>query len=71
MPKPTKEHIKIQKLVEEKKEIIFKTKDTEAQLVELKLKLKEQEADQKDADENAEKFSKLFNMVLSMIKKNS
>ena len=30
LPKPTKDHIKIQKLEEEKKEIIFKTEDTEA-----------------------------------------
>ena len=64
LPKSIKEHIKIQKLEEEKKEIIFKTKDTEAQLLELKLKLKELEADQKHADENALKLSKLFDMSI-------
>ena len=64
LPKSTKEHIKIQKIEEEKKEIIFKTKDTEDQLLELKLKLKELEADQKHADENALKLSKLFDMII-------
>ena len=58
LPKPTKDYIKIQKLEEEKKEIIFKTKNTETQLDELKLKLKELDADQKHTDENAGKLSK-------------
>ena len=54
--------MRIQKLEEEKKEIIFKAKDTEAQLLELKRKLKELEDDQKFADDNALKISKLFEL---------
>ena len=54
--------MRIQKLEEEKKEIIFKAKDTETQLLELKRKLKELEDDQKFADDNAEKLSKLFEL---------
>ena len=37
LPKPTKEQMKIQKLEEEKKEIIFKAKNTEAQLLNLRV----------------------------------
>ena len=62
LPKPTKDQMRIQKLEEEKKEIIFKAKDTETQLLELKRKLKELEDDQKFADDNAEKLSKLFEL---------
>ena len=62
LPKPTKDQMRIQKLEEEKKEIIFKAKGTETQLLELKRKLKELEDDQKFADDNAEKLSKLFEL---------
>ena len=60
MPKSTKEHIRIQKLEEEKKEIIFITNDTETQLLELKLKLKQLEAVQKHADETLKSSPNYF-----------
>ena len=64
LPKPTKDKLKIQQLVEERKELNIRDKDVEKELVELKIKLQNLEKDQIINDENAEKLNRLYQLGL-------
>ena len=66
IPKPTKDKIRMQMLEEEKKEVVAKAKDTEAELHELKLKLDDLQHDQHLVNENAEKYLNCLSWELSM-----
>ena len=63
-PKPTKAHVKMNKLEEEKKEAYTKATLIQRDLDSLKLKIKEFEFNQREADMNADKLSKLYDLRL-------
>ena len=63
-PKPTKAQVKMNKLEEEKKEAYTKATLIQRDLDSLKLKIKEFEFNQREADMNADKLSKLYDLGL-------
>ena len=62
MPKPTKDQNKIRQLEEEKKDSYYKEKVFKLEIEELKTKMQKLEDDKKDAENNIEKLSKLYEM---------
>ena len=62
MPKPTKDQNKIRQLEEEKKDSYYKEKVFKLEIEELKTKMQKLEDDKKDAEDNIEKLSKLYEM---------
>ena len=62
LPRPSKEQKNIQELEEEKREIIAKAENAENKLEELKLKLEELQNNLRDADDNAAKLAKLYEL---------
>ena len=61
-PKPTKDHIQIRKLEMENEETKEKRFEAFEEINKLKSKLKDMEESQKNADNNLEKLSKLYQL---------
>ena len=63
-PKQTKNQIKINQLEEKKEDVFSKVTLIQRDLDSLQLKIKELESNQRDADNNADKRSKLYELGL-------
>ena len=62
VPKPTKDQMKVRQLEEDKINSEYKAKVFKLEIDELKTKMKKLEDQQKDADENIDKLSKLYDL---------
>ena len=62
MPRPTKDQEKIKQLEEEKVDSYYKAKVLKLEIEELKDKMKKLEDEQRDAEDNVEKLSKLYEL---------